>query len=1031
MSLNMVARLVRNNATYGGAYIEPVFGGFNFPSGVSPTCVCVLRGNNTKPSYNRLVAYGTDNGRLYVCSIREPNNPNNPPILQQEAVISGAHSGPVAAIAYDPNTSRLVTGGVDGLVRTWQINGALGSLSITPVSTITAGFSSPISGLGFATNSSGRLLIVANEAYVVSAYAWNNGSPAITPIWQTFIDFAYLEPPYVYPPIALRVVQSPDSVPYVVVLPTGRGAGGDVSAIYLLLNPDSGEVEYRIPGDANAYNSANPIQGVWIAPFSPFLQIQGRTYVYLYNSVTPMRFGARREVGSHSASATAIAESSGYLAVGYADGLLRVYTRQGNNWTLSASNSTEHANARIVGVFWSSSNLVSVDSQGRLRKWNTALQRLASIDWSAEASDAAVQDSKLAVIGHEGGAARGIIVDIASFVIASNFAPPGNAPSIGVRFAGGDLVTLTANRCARLSGSTVVWQVNLSDIAQSLEVRDQYLYIILFGRKYLNIRRVSDGGGIQAINNIPLTVVRPLGPGTANGTVDFVAGVPYNKAGGAYYHRLFRGELNPNSCSLYNSAVQAILPDEPLCVANDSSNADRLYVGCADGSVIEATLPAYEATQFRHASLSPAGVLPSNLLVFAADYYDRGALAWGYCDTVNATLRRLQYGDGLVLQMSNPLGNYPTAIQLSVSPQGNRVATRLGNRLDVWDVATLGNLGFGDLSGRNPRAIAMSSDTELAVLESYKTQIVSGNYSLWAWRLTQRNSSSPGTVANSFNLVDNNNVPLHSRWGGDSDPSIEPWARQPLDFNSNGLRVAVLGYRADPNDPNPNARRSRWISVWQRSATTNWNWSLLRVFSPGNGWLSPEEPHSIHFHPTDPGLLYVGFNNNKLRVYDVATGALVREFVPTKGNVGTVQSLAIGRLVNAYGIEYTMLAFGGSGGISVWATSVCRAQDLEEVAFYNIDSAHDYLYFQQVDPNTIRLVYGTAGWLTVATIDAPSFSGCPEDTNTDGIVDDADLLNVLFNFGAVNCRCPADINCDGIVDDADLLSVLFKFGSQC
>jgi hypothetical protein len=52
------------------------------------------------------------------------------------------------------------------------------------------------------------------------------------------------------------------------------------------------------------------------------------------------------------------------------------------------------------------------------------------------------------------------------------------------------------------------------------------------------------------------------------------------------------------------------------------------------------------------------------------------------------------------------------------------------------------------------------------------------------------------------------------------------------------------------------------------------------------------------------------------------------------------------------------------------------------------------------------------------------------DTNGDGCVDDADLLLVLFNFGATGAN-PADVNGSGIVDDADLLDVLFNFGRGC
>jgi hypothetical protein len=53
------------------------------------------------------------------------------------------------------------------------------------------------------------------------------------------------------------------------------------------------------------------------------------------------------------------------------------------------------------------------------------------------------------------------------------------------------------------------------------------------------------------------------------------------------------------------------------------------------------------------------------------------------------------------------------------------------------------------------------------------------------------------------------------------------------------------------------------------------------------------------------------------------------------------------------------------------------------------------------------------------------------DVNQDGIVDDADLLAVLFAFGQTGSDLPEDINGDGVVDDADLLTVLFNFGSTC
>jgi hypothetical protein len=39
---------------------------------------------------------------------------------------------------------------------------------------------------------------------------------------------------------------------------------------------------------------------------------------------------------------------------------------------------------------------------------------------------------------------------------------------------------------------------------------------------------------------------------------------------------------------------------------------------------------------------------------------------------------------------------------------------------------------------------------------------------------------------------------------------------------------------------------------------------------------------------------------------------------------------------------------------------------------------------------------------------------------------------VLFGFGSTGSYLGrVDVNCDGIVDDADLLIVLFNFGSGC
>lgn len=60
---------------------------------------------------------------------------------------------------------------------------------------------------------------------------------------------------------------------------------------------------------------------------------------------------------------------------------------------------------------------------------------------------------------------------------------------------------------------------------------------------------------------------------------------------------------------------------------------------------------------------------------------------------------------------------------------------------------------------------------------------------------------------------------------------------------------------------------------------------------------------------------------------------------------------------------------------------------------------------------------------------AGGFTGVFGNVNGDNVVDDADLLEILFNFGTNNPA--ADANGDGVVDDADLLLTLFNFGQSC
>ncbi|OYT69325.1 MAG: hypothetical protein CFK48_08560 [Armatimonadetes bacterium CP1_7O] len=91
-----------------------------------------------------------------------------------------------------------------------------------------------------------------------------------------------------------------------------------------------------------------------------------------------------------------------------------------------------------------------------------------------------------------------------------------------------------------------------------------------------------------------------------------------------------------------------------------------------------------------------------------------------------------------------------------------------------------------------------------------------------------------------------------------------------------------------------------------------------------------------------------------------------------------------------------------------------------------------------VPSGTFKVWIKARGWLATETdgITIPNLlpiafsSGAPGDANGDNIIDDADLLEVLFNFGQSGSDLNADLNVDGLVDDADLLIVLFNFGQQ-
>jgi WD40 repeat protein/subtilase family serine protease len=104
----------------------------------------------------------------------------------------------------------------------------------------------------------------------------------------------------------------------------------------------------------------------------------------------------------------------------------------------------------------------------------------------------------------------------------------------------------------------------------------------------------------------------------------------------------------------------------------------------------------------------------------------------------------------------------------------------------------------------------------------------------------------------------------------------------------------------------------------------------------------------------------------------------------------------------------------------VWLNDVTFTQ----APFDAQSGCHTYAFYVTASDN--------AGNLTPAP-EAPRavIVALPGDINGDRMVDDSDLLEVLFAFGARGNNLSADVTGDGVVDDADLNVVLFNFGNGC
>ena len=139
---------------------------------------------------------------------------------------------------------------------------------------------------------------------------------------------------------------------------------------------------------------------------------------------------------------------------------------------------------------------------------------------------------------------------------------------------------------------------------------------------------------------------------------------------------------------------------------------------------------------------------------------------------------------------------------------------------------------------------------------------------------------------------------------------------------------------------------------------------------------------------------------------------------------GTQVSVLITRLAGTLQARITPIACQNNPYNPNWQAVTLQLDDNGGDA-NNFLRVEGYLFCVQNPAAFAEAIVNTMDWEAYGG----GFTGVFGNVNGNNIVDDADLLQVLFNFGSNDPA--ADTNGDGVVDDADLLTVLFNFGASC
>ena len=1075
-------RWVRNQNAYGGGYLEKPQSQVirNWASGWSgyPTAL-VLRGDRADRRYNRLAVSGNSSGSLLIARL-QPNI--------QAITVAGAHSGAISALAYDPASRRLISGGVDGLIRVWQVSlDANNTPSLTPLQTIAA-HRGPVTSLALAQIGANRYLVSASLEGILHGWRWNaTGNLPInpSPLWSQPIELFYTD--------SLNSEPVLHSAPYgdyewIVLSVMVPGAHTGWSNIFVI-DPQSGLSLYRL-------SATFPLQSPRTTPvvISPKNNSNERYWAGNITSGANSFAGVCRQpsfrypqtIATHNASATAIDSiamdnTTRYLAVGFADGVIHLYRNTGSGWsqpTIITHDRTPHRDKCIVGVRLiirdGSVFTLSADVEGQLAiaqytnppTFTTVTTGLSSAGALALGADD--QTALVAVGGQKDGAPR-----VETLRLTWNGTTPTLAPHAGfsltgqighvasLQFAGtssADLIVSTGNRVSRWNFSNNNYTTagnydypNYTFTYAPISTAGGTLYIGAEGitpatYNLDNRNRLSPFFRDRSLegSNIGLfaTVTSILALDSKRAVWGLAHQLPSRD--GAY--AIARGALIDDREAAYttwNQEWHALLPDQPTAIARDPNDPEVFYVACLNGTVQDVKLPNFQP-------INPAGyaAIGGQFGLYSDKIYNifntfppNAFYAYSNGDTNRAVALSINTGE-IVHQakLCNPNGTECEVVSggfafsnfATVSASGDVYFSELPalyavSRVHRYDSSLANRPGFRQLTSDWWYPLLIDSDHLAYLIRTLRETCVSGTQTFNRWDLSLQ-------VTNTQNFSDiGNPVPLNLfrdiLRGNFYTGQDYKW-----DFNENKTLFAVLGFSKDDTTCASSTELrivlyyrtgNNWLTSWQRG-------SVITIQEQG------VRPTSLRFHPRAPQYLYVGLSNGRLRQYEVNPMGQVVNYIQyePRTSPGAVAVMDVAEYVVG-GVNQTALVFGGPNGLSIWGGTICRPNSFFEVAFYDTDiaffsasgTASVRIYQTQPDANPY-LVYGCGHVLSAAILDNLPTPSCAADVNGNRRVDDADLLEVLYNFGSVGF-IPPDVNCDGIVDDADLLIVLFNFGNQC